>query len=185
MELSEAIRERRSVRRYRKDPVPDALILECVEAARLAPSWSNTQVWRFIVVKEQRIKEALMEALTPHNPARPAMLDAPCVVCIGAQRNVAGLKKGETVTDKGDWFMYDCGIAMEHLVLTAWSLGLGTVHVGAFDAKKAEATLAIPDGFSVVAMTPLGYFEERPDPRPRKGLEEILYLDQFGKAYNR
>ena len=92
------------------------------------------------------------------------------------------MKKGEAVTDKGDWFMYDAGIAMEHLVLTAWSIGLGTVHVGAFDAKKAEATLAIPEGFSVVAMTPLGYFEEQPDPRPRKGLDEILYLDQFGKV---
>ena len=102
MELSEAIRERRSVRRYRKDPVPDALILECIEAARLAPSWANTQVWRFIVVKEQRIKEALMEALTSHNPARPAMLDAPCVVCLAAQRGVAGMKKGEADTDKGD-----------------------------------------------------------------------------------
>ncbi len=185
MELSEAIRERRSIRRYRKDPVPDASILECIEAARLAPSWANTQVSRFIVVKEQRIKEALQEALTPSNPARQAMLDAPCVVCLAAQRGASGVKKGEAATDKGDWFMYDSGIAMEHLVLTAWSIGLGTVHVGAFDAKKAEATLAIPAGFSVVAMTPLGYFEERPGPRPRKGLDEILFLDQFGKAYNR
>ena len=90
MDLSEAIRERRSIRRYRKDPVPDALILQCIEAARLAPSWANTQVSRFIVVKEQRIKEALTEALTPHNPAGPAMLDAPCVVCLAAQRGVAG-----------------------------------------------------------------------------------------------
>jgi len=185
MELSKAIKERRSVRRYKRDPVPDALILECIEAARLAPSWANTQVWRFIVVKEQLVKEALVEALTPHNPARQAMLDAPCVVCLAAQRGVAGVKKGETTTDKGDWFMYDCGIAMEHLVLTAWSIGLGTVHVGAFDAQKAEAALAIPAGFSAVAMTPLGHFEEQPDPRPRKGLDEILYLDQFGKAYNR
>ena len=96
------------------------------------------------------------------------MLDAPCVVCLAAQRGVAGMKKGEAVTDKGDWFMYDSGIAMEHLVLAAWSLGLGTVHVGAFDAERAEEALAIPAGFSVVAMTPLGYFEEQPVPGPER-----------------
>jgi len=185
MELSEAIKERRSVRRYKKDPVPDALILESIEAARIAPSWANTQVWRFIVVKEQAAKEALQEALTQFNPARQAMLDAPCVVCLAAQRGVAGMRKGEAVTDKGDWFMYDCGIAMEHLVLTAWSVGLGTVHIGAFDAKKAEGALAVPEGFSVVAMTPLGYFEEQPEARPRKSLDDILYLNQFGEAYPR
>ena len=184
MELSTAIRERRSIRRYKTDPVADTTILECIEAARLAPSWANTQVWRFIVVKDRTIKEAVAEALTSSNPARQALLDAPCVVCLAAQRGLAGMKKGEAVTDKGDWFMYDSGIAMEHLVLAAWSLGLGTVHVGAFDAARAEEALAIPAGFSVVAMTPLGYFEEQPGPRPRKGLDEILYLDQFGKSYS-
>jgi len=185
MELSQAIRERRSIRRFKADPVADSAVLECIQAARLAPSWANTQVWRFIVVKDRAIKEALAECLTPSNPARQALLDAPCIVCLAAQRGRAGMKKGEAVTDKGDWFMYDAGIAMEHLVLFAWSLGLGTVHVGAFDARKAGDALAIPGGFSVVAMTPLGYPAEQPEARPRKGLDEILYLDQFGRPYNR
>ena len=75
MELSKAIKERRSIRRYKSDPVADTTILECIEAARLAPSWANTQVWRFIVVKDRTIKEALAEALTsPTLPGRPCSM---------------------------------------------------------------------------------------------------------------
>jgi nitroreductase len=59
------------------------------------------------------------------------------------------------------------------------------VHIGAFDSRKAEEILAVPEGFSVVSMTPLGYFEEVPDPRPRKSLDEILYLDRFGRSYSK
>ena len=183
MDLLKAIAERRSVRKYRSDPVPEELILRCIEAARLAPSWANTQVSRFVVVKDPAVKEALGATLTPKNPAGPAFQAAPCVICLVAQRGLSGVKRGEQVTDKGDWFMFDAGIAMDHLVLFAYSLGLGTVLVGAFDAGKAEEALGVPEGYSVVAMTPLGYFDESPPPTPRKPLSDLLYLDRFGKAY--
>jgi len=183
MDLLKAIAERRSVRKYRSDPVPEELILRCIEAARLAPSWANTQVSRFVVVKDPAVTEALGATLTPKNPAGPAFQAAPCVICLVAQRGLSGVKRGEQVTDKGDWFMFDAGIAMDHLVLFAYSLGLGTVLVGAFDAGKAEETLGVPEGYSVVAMTPLGYFDESPPPTPRKPLSDLLYLDRFGKAY--
>jgi nitroreductase len=184
MDLFTAISERRSIRKLKKDPLTDEMILKCIEAARLAPSWANTQVWRFVVIKDQAAKEAVSMAFGERNPARQALLDAPCAVCLVAERNLAGMKKGEAVTDKGDWFMFDCGIAMEHFVLAAWSLGLGTVHLGAFDSKKVEEVLSVPDGYSVVSMTPLGYPDEQPAARPRKTVEEILFLDRFGKAYS-
>jgi nitroreductase len=111
------------------------------------------------------------------------MREAPCVICVVAKRHVAGYYRGEPVTDKGDWFMYDSGIAMEHIVLAAWSLGLGTCHVGAFDAKRAEEILHVPDGYSIVAMTPLGYFEEVPEQRPRKSLRAVAFLDSFGNPF--
>ena len=185
MDLFTVVEGRRSVRKYRKDPVSDEVILKCIEAARLAPSWHNSQVWRFVVIKDQATKEAVAGSLSTSNPSRQALLDAPVAVCLVAQRSVAGFRKGEPVTDKGDWFMFDCGIAMEHFVLTAWSLGLGTVHIGAFDARKAEEALAVPEGYSVVSMTPLGYPDEAPDSRPRKPIDEILFLDRFGKAFTR
>jgi nitroreductase len=184
MDLSTAIAERRSIRKYKTDPLPDELILQCVEAARLAPSWANTQTSRFVAVKDQTVREALAGVLSVNNPAHQAFLSAPCVICLVAQRGVSGFRKGEPVTDKGGyWYMFDAGIAMEHLVLCAWSLGLGTVHVGLFDAAKAEAILGVPEGYSVVAMTPLGYFDEPPRPTPRKPLKDLLSLNLFGKAF--
>ncbi len=189
MDLLKAIHERRSIRKYRKDAVPEEIIIEILEAARRSPSWANTQVWRFIVVKDQAIKERLASEIFPggSNPARQAIIDAPVLICIAAQRGLSGFYKGQVTTDKGDWFMFDAGIAMEHIVLAAWNFGLGTVHVGLFDAKKTEETLKIPEGFSITAITPLGYFDETPGeaPRltPRKPLKEIAYLNTFGTEY--
>jgi nitroreductase len=183
MDLLAAIQQRRSIRKYKKDAVPEQILREMLEAARFAPSWANTQVSRWIVVKDEAIKQALADTLTPTNPGRKAMIEAPYVLCLAAQKGVAGFYKNEAATDKGDWFMYDAGIAMEHLVLAATSFGLGTVHIGLFDAKKAEEVLKIPDGFAIVAMTPVGYFEELPAPRPRKPLKEIVFLNNFGEPY--
>ena len=182
MDFMKVIQERRSIRKYKDTPVPDEIIREVLEAARRSPSWANTQVWRFIVVKDQSIKERLQETLRPTNPARQAMVEAPIVICIAAQRGRSGFSRGEAATNKGDWFMFDCGIAMEHIVLTAWNFGLGTVHVGLFDAKKADEILQIPEGFNIVEMTPLGYFDETPGQTPRKPLEEIAFLNTFGET---
>ena len=76
--------------------------------------------------------------------------------------------------------MFDVALAMQNLTLAAHSLGLGTVHVGAFDAKKVAKILGVPKGFVVVSMTPLGYPDEEPGPRPRKELSEIVFYDKYG-----
>lgn len=184
MDILKVIKERRSIRKYRKDSVPDEIIIDIIDAARAAPSWANTQVCQYIVVKDQATKEQLSSTLTPTNPARAALVDSPIVICVLAKKGISGFYRGKPSTDKeGYWFMFDAGIAMEHIVLAAWSFGLGTVHVGAFDAKKAESVLKIPEGFSIVEMTPLGYFDEVPRPTPRKKLEEIVHLDSFGRPY--
>jgi nitroreductase len=183
MDLLKVIHERRSVRRYRGDPVPDEIIIEILRAARRAPSWHNTQVPRFIVVKNPDVKKALSDTLTPANPARRAVERAPCVICVIARKRLSGYSKGEPVTEKGDWLMFDAGIAMEHIVLTSWNFGLGTVYVGAFDAAAAGEILKVPDDFSLVAMTPLGYFEETPRATPRRPLGESVFLDEYGLPY--
>jgi nitroreductase len=186
MEILKVIKERRSVRKYKKDPVPDEILMDILDAARAAPSWANTQVCQYIVVEDQKTKELLSDTLTPSNPARAALIDAPVAVCLVAKRGVSGFYKGDPSTDKeGYWFMFDAGVAMEHLALAAWNFGLGTVHVGAFDAPKAEVILKIPEGYSIVEMTPVGYFEEPPRPTPRKKLDDIIYLDSFGQPFKR
>lgn len=181
MDFMKVIQERRSIRKYKSNQVPDEIIREILDAARRSPSWANTQVWRFIVVKDQTVKEKLQSTLKPTNPALRAIVDAPIVICIAAQRGLSGYSQGQPATDKGDWFMFDCGIAMEHIVLTAWNFGLGTVHVGLFDAPKAEEILNIPPEYSIVEMTPLGYFDDPTSKQtPRKPMEEIVFLNTFG-----
>jgi nitroreductase len=183
MDLMKAIRERRSVRKYKQDPVPDEIILEILEAARWSPSWANTQVCRYVVVKDRAMKERLRETLVETNPARSAIVDAPSVICLFAKKEMSGFYKGVPATNKGDWLMFDAGIAMEHIALAAWNFGLGTVHVGLFDAERAEQALGIPEGYSIVEMTPLGYFEDAPKPTPRKPLKELVYLNKYGDLF--
>ena len=80
MELIKAIYERRSVRRFKKDNIPDEIITEILDAARWSPSWANTQVCSYIVVKDQTIKERLVDTLPPTNPARNGIIDAPVLI---------------------------------------------------------------------------------------------------------
>ncbi len=179
MEVLEAIRTRRSIRKYKSDPVDDKTLETVLEAARQAPSWANTQCWRFVVVKDGATKSNLSNTLNETNPARDAICNAPLVIVACAQMGRAGLKDGEVMTDKGDWFMFDVALSMQNLVLAAHSLGLGTVYVGRFDAGEAARILSVPEGYRAVAMTPLGYPAETKEPRPRKELGEIVHYDKW------
>jgi nitroreductase len=185
----EAIKTRRSIRGFKPTPVDDKTVELVLDAARWAPSWANTQCWRFIVVRDASIKSKLVEALTSisterANAATKAIGNAPVVIVACAELGKSGYSHGELkgpVTDKGDfWYMYDVALAMQNLTLAAHSLGLGTVHVGSFDAKKVATILGVPEGFGVVSMTPLGYPDREPGPRPRKELSEIVFYEKYG-----
>ncbi|MBA7558984.1 NADPH-flavin oxidoreductase [subsurface metagenome] len=179
MEVMEVIKTRRSIRRYKTTAVEDKTVELVLQAAHYAPSWANTQCWRFIVVRDSTVRAELASTLGK-NPATESVKNAPVLIVACAELGKSGYYRGEPATDKGDWFMFDVALAMQNLALTAHSLGLGTVYVGAFDAKKAEAILKVPSGFCVVAMTPLGYPDEEPSVRPRKELPEIVFYDRYG-----
>jgi nitroreductase len=181
MELIEAIKGRRSVRTYTADPVPDGKLHKVLEAVQWAPSWANTQCWEVIVVREQEAKRELAETLPPSNAAREAILQAPLALVLVGIKGKAGFKRGEARTDKGDWFMFDCGLATQNLCLAAHDQGLGTVIVGLFDAVKAAAFLQVPSDRAVVAITPLGFPEHIPTPPKRKELDEFVYHDRYGR----
>ena len=181
MEVLEAIKTRRSVRKHKTTPVDDKTLEQVLEAARWAPSWANTQCWRFVKVQDEKVKAQLAEALSTNNPATDAIKNAPVVIVACAEIGRSGCYRGEPSTDKGVyWYMFDAGLAMQNLVLAAHALGLGTVHVGAFDAKKAESILGIPEGFCVVEMTPLGYPDQEAKAPARKELSEIAFHDKYG-----
>jgi len=187
MEVLEAIKTRRSIRKYKSTPVDDKTVEVVLEAARWAPSWKNTQCRRFVVVRDSEIKNQLADALfglakDVTNPADSAIRTAPVVIVACAELGKSGYdNEGKLATDKGDsWYMFDVALAMQNLTLAAHSLGLGTVHAGNFDAKKVASILEVPPGFCVVEMTPLGYPDQEPNPRPRKELSEIAFYDKYG-----
>ena len=190
MEVPEAIRNRRSVRRYRDDPVDNDTVTTVLEAAHWAPSWGNTQCWRFIVVRDPEIKSRVADCLNKvkfdnelvENAATGAIRQAPVLIVICAEMGKAGYSPdGRPATDKGDWFMFDIALAMENLVISAHSLGLGTVIVGGFDAARVASILEVPDGLSVVTMTPLGFPAHKGQISPRKDLSKAVYYEIYGR----
>ena len=198
MDTFEAIRDRRSIRQQKPDPIDAEKLNKVLEAARWAPSWANTQCWRFIVVRNKDVKAQLqttrasfMRPPPPPGAAAPAappppsaqpIVDAPVVIAVCAELNKSGTRQdGTPSTDKGgSWYMYDTALATQNLCLAAHALGLGTVIIGAFDAKKAGEILKVPAGFAVVVLVPLGYPAAPGRPTTRKELAEIVSYDTFG-----
>lgn len=181
MNVIEAIKTRRSVRKFKLDTVEENKLKEILDAARWAPSWANSQCWEFIVIKNVDVKRKLAETLTPRNPAIEAVKNAPIVIAVCAKLGVSGFKDGKPVTDKGDFYMFDTALATQNLTLAAHSLGLATLHVGAFDAKKAAEILNIPPGIALVELIPLGYPQEIPKQPPRKELKEFVHYEKYGQ----
>jgi nitroreductase len=182
MDVIDAIMERRSVRRFKPDPIPEEDMDKIIEAVRMAPSWANTQCWELILVYDEAVRKKLSEEIFPGgNPAQKGLVEAPVVLVALGKENIAGAYKGEFTTDKGDWFLYDIGVAMQNVCLAAKGLGLGTVHVGAFDAKKTEEILGVPEGVRVVSLTPLGYPAKEGGAPARKEVGEFVFRDAYGK----
>ena len=190
MDVMQAIKERRSVRKYRPEPVPEEALNTVLEAARWAPSWANSQCRRLIVVRDQETKSKLAETLRTRipgkkNAATEAMIEAPVVIVACAERWLSGCftsedKQGIPATDKGEWwFMFDVGLAMQNATLAAHALGLGTVHVGLFDVDEVTRILGIPDNIAVVELMPLGWPNEEPPIRPRKEINEFVFYEKY------
>ena len=180
MEISQAINERRSVRFYRKDPVSDDLVVKIIEAAQMAPSWANSQVSRFIAVRDPEIRKQVQAAVPTSNPAYNALGDAPLVLVAAGRRGKSGHYKGVPVNTNGDYAMFDAALAVENAILQARELGLGTVLVGVFNVEQVKEALKLPAEIDPFILTPLGYPETFDlNVPPRKEISELLHWDRF------
>lgn len=185
MELHDAIMKRRSVRKFTDYYVTDAEIKELMEAARWAPSWANTQVWEFIVVRDREVIKSVTETYSGTNPARTCSFAASALVVACAKTKISGCKDGAERTKFREWFMFDLGMAVQNICLRACDLGLGTVVVGSMDHDACAKVLSVPDGSEVVAVLPLGKpVESKPGPQ-RKDLKDFVYLDLFGENFGK
>jgi nitroreductase len=161
LSLLDVILNRASVRRYQKKPIPRDVLMKILEAGRRAPSAMNLQPWHFIVVTDGKIKEALS-----HRRWTGFLRDATFIIVGCGEKD----KKWSTV---------DVAIALQNMVLAAEALGLGSCWIGDFDESEVKGLLGIPDGLKVVALVSFGYPAEKPKPRPKKPLEEIVHYDRF------
>jgi nitroreductase len=171
----EAVQKRCSIRAYSSASVPREKLIKILEAARLAPSAGNLQPWHFVVVtnneKRQKIAENRMFA--------GFLAEAPIII-VGCGDMKASPK----------WYMVDVAIAMQNMVLTATSEGLGTCWIGDFDEKLVKELLKIPKNYRIVALLAIGYPREKFDfqgkmlhlIRKRKKLGNIVSFEEFGKS---
>jgi nitroreductase len=177
-DLMDIIKGRRSIRKYEDREVPEELLNQILESVKWSPSWSNTQCWEVIWVKDPAIKEQLQATLIK-NPATKAMVQAPIVLVLCGKLKSSGYYSDKVATKLGDWFMFDLGIATQSICLTAYSLGLGTVIVGLFDHDKAKKILGVPDGYELVNMIPLGYPAKDPEAPKRREISEFTHSEKF------
>jgi nitroreductase len=190
MDVFEAIANRRSIRSQKSDSFDDEALQKILEAGRWAPSWGNSQCWRFIVVRNPEIKYKLSETMlnirrrddAGPSPTALSVREAPVVIVVCAQLNKSGCRAdGSHITDKGgSWYMFDTALATQNMCLEAHALGLGTVIIGGFDAVKANEILGVPEDFCVVTMTPVGFAAQEARPPSRKELSDIVFHDKFG-----
>jgi len=168
----EAIRKRRSIRRYEEKDISDEQVRAVLEAARCAPSWANKQGWQLMVMRDADKREKVSGVLGG-NPASKAVAQAPVLLVVCMDPAASGVMKGK------EYYMADAGILMDHLMLEAAELGLGTVFIGSFDENGVREVLGVPDDYRIVAMTPLGYPAKMPGERPRNELDDMVHWDTW------
>ena len=176
MTAKDCIRERRSIRRFKADPVDHALLREIIETASYAPSWKHTQIARYIAV-EGELKDKIAAECTSAWPKNGEIIaQAPMLIAVTFLTGRSGFERdGSFSTAKGSfWQSYDAGIATQTFCLAAWDKGIGSVIMGIFDDEKAAALLNLPQGRELAGLIPVGYPNEAPAAPRRKPVEDLL-----------
>lgn len=170
MEVLEAIKQAKSVSKFRPDPIPEQKLQTVLNAARLAPSVENLQPWKFVAVTDEDAKRKLAGMVT-----NGRLLEAPVVIVACARLDEAIAMIGGYMNS----YPVDLGMALANLTLAATSEGLGTSWVFAFNEEKVRSLLRVPEDARVVGLTPVGFPEAHEPPSGRKHLSEILAYNAY------
>lgn len=197
MNFDDVIRNRRSIRKYRPDPVTDEQIAELIGAARLAPSALNIQPWRFIAIRDAQTRKQLAGASASAFLANAPLILLSCMdfAAMGTTSErlrelydvnaigkdvYEGFASGALMPKEMDmhWmrtFLYhNAAIATENILLKATDMGLGSCWVGHFDQAEVRRIAGLDERYGVLALLAVGHADQQPAPRPRLPLEEIL-----------
>lgn len=169
MEFIDVIKERYSVRGYLDKEVEKEKLEYVLNAATIAPTGVNAQAFKVYVIDTKKYKEELSKIY-----AAKWFTEAPYALCVVAQRDKAWTRPwdGKNIAD------IDATIVMDHMILAAWDVGLGTCYIGAFKKYEAHKFLDLDENEEPVLFTPLGYGNAEPRDTPRKELDEfVAYKD--------
>lgn len=165
MSVLDLIMNRRSIRRYRTDEIPQDTVERILEAGRYAPSADNKQPWHFIAVTNPEVKEKLSKGRW-----NSFIKDSAFTVVGCAYEGSAYSRKWSTV---------DTTIALQNMVIAAWSLGIGSCWIGDFKEAEVKRTLGVPKDWKILSLISFGYPAETPNPTPRKPLKQIASYNKF------
>ena len=173
MEIFEAIRTRRSIRKYKDKPVPWDNIVTIMQAGKYAPSAGNLQNWKFIVIKNDARRQAIAKACIKQD----WMEQAPIFIAIVAEPERARMYYGNRGARL--YTNHACGAVIQNMLLTAHSLGLGACWVGAFDEDEIFRILNLAEEKSVQGIITIGYADETPQPPPKYRIEHMMYFEKW------
>lgn len=161
MAFLELVKQRRSVRDFLDSPVERDKVMMCLEAARLAPSASNSQPWKFIVVDNSQLKDQLCKAaFSGMYFFNSFCRTAPVIVVVISEKSKFYTRLGGRIRDT-KYYLIDIGIAGEHLVLQAQDLGLGTCWIGWFNERAVKSVLGVPKNKKIDVLIALGYYDKQ------------------------
>jgi nitroreductase len=173
MDFSEAVINRRSIRKYKKQDLPQGAIERLLEAARQAPSAGNVQPWAFVVLTDQKNKKDLAYAAYGQKSLEDA--SAVIVVCADEKRAEEAYGfRGKTL-----YCIQDTAAAIQNILLTACSMGLGTCWMGAFKEEEVKKVINAPQYIRPVALIPVGVPDESPNARSRRPVSEVMHRETF------
>jgi len=169
MDVFTAISSRQSIRAFKSRDVEEEKLIKVLEAARLSPSTNNRQEWKFIVVRDEMKRQALVSAAR----GQQFVAQAPIVIVACATESESVMPCGQSA------YTIDLSIATSYMILEAWELGLGTCWLGAFFEDQVRKILNIPENVRVVSMFPLGYPDVALVKKSRKSMDEVICFEEY------
>ena len=175
MNTMDCIFSRRSIRKFKPDPVGHQLLETVIQAASYSPSWKNSQITRYIAIEDSSILAKIADDFTPSFNSH-IIRQAPLLLAVTFVKGRSGFERdGSFSTKKGDrWQMFDVGVACQSFCLAAWDHGLGTVIMGVFDEDGITRLLNLPEDQELAALIAIGHPDIDPAAPKRKTVEELL-----------
>lgn len=175
MNVTECLRTRRSIRRFKAQPVDHSIIDSVVSSASFSPSWKNTQITRYTAIEDSSLLAEIADKYTPDFNSK-IIRQTPVLIAVSFIKGRCGYERdGSFSTKKEDrWQMFDAGVACQSFCLAAWEQGLGTVIMGIFDEDGISELLDLSEDQELAALIAVGYPDIQPEAPKRKTVEQLL-----------